>query len=159
MWTRSVSAAGLRIVATTFQPLLAKSLAAELLGRVTAINSKNLSGSERCSGGTKPDYDTGDLFRLADAADGSRGFYHLLYFRRSRHEVAIHSCLDRPGRDGIDSNVLWGIFQRDRFGYPVDGVLAGNVDRNLGHADQSRDRRVVDDGTAAGFQHRRNLVL
>jgi hypothetical protein len=42
----------------------------ELLGSVTAIDRKNLSGSERCSGGTKPDYDTGDLFRLADAAHG-----------------------------------------------------------------------------------------
>ena len=104
----------------------------ELLGRVTAIDRKNLSGSERCAGGTEPDYDAGDLFRLADAADGSRGFQHLLYFRRPRHEVAIHSRLDRPGRDGIDSNVLFGVFQRDRFGQPVDGVLAGNVDRNQG---------------------------
>ena len=103
----------------------------ELLGRVTAINRKNLSGSERCAGGTEPDDDTGDLFRLADAADGSRGFQHLLYFRRPRHEVAIHSRLDRPGRDGVDSNVLFGVFQRDRFGQPVDGVFAGNVDRNL----------------------------
>src|SRR6185503_14909230 len=51
------------------------------------------------------------------------------------------------------------VFQRDRFGYPVDGVLAGNVDRNLRYADQSRSGRVVDDGPAAGFQHRRNLVL
>ena len=104
----------------------------DLLGRVTAIDRKNLSGSERCAGGTEPDHDAGDLFRLADAADGSRGFQHLLYFRRPRHEVAIHSRLDRPGRDGIDSNVLFGVFQRDRFGQPVDGVLAGNVDRNRG---------------------------
>jgi hypothetical protein len=50
----------------------------ELLDSVTAVHRKNLSGSERCAGGTKPDYDTGDLFRLADAADGSRGFHHLL---------------------------------------------------------------------------------
>src|SRR5439155_14785324 len=79
----------------------------ELLGRVTAINRKNLSGSERCSGGTEPDHDAGDLFRLADAADGSPGFQHLLCFRRPCHEVAIHSRFDRPGRDGIDSNILF----------------------------------------------------
>ena len=54
----------------------------ELLGRVTAIDRKNLSGSERCAGGTEPDHDAGDLFRLADPADGNRAFQHLLYFRR-----------------------------------------------------------------------------
>src|SRR5947207_15038462 len=75
----------------------------DLLGRVTAINRKNLSGSKRCAGGTEPDHDAGDLFRLADAADGSPGVEHLLYFRRSRHEVAIHSRLDRPARDALHS--------------------------------------------------------
>src|SRR6266404_9449553 len=68
----------------------------DLLGRVTAINRKNLSGSERCAGGTEPDYDAGDLLRLADAADGSRAIYRLFHFRRSC-KVAIHSRLDRPG--------------------------------------------------------------
>jgi hypothetical protein len=40
----------------------------------------------------------------------------LLCFRRPRHEVVIHSRLDRPGRDGVHSNVLLSVFQRDRFG-------------------------------------------
>ena len=42
---------------------------------------------------------------------------------------------------------------------PTTACLLAIVDRSLGKADQSRDGRVVDDGPAAGLQHRRNLVL
>ena len=110
----------------------------ELLRSETAVNRKNLSGSERCTVATEPDHDAGDLFRLADPADGNRAFQRLGYFRCGC-KVAIHSRINRAGRDGVDSNILFGVFQRDRFGQPVDRVFAGNVDRSPGMADQSRD--------------------
>ena len=93
-----------------------------LLRSVTAINREGLSGNERCAVGTEPAHGASDLFRLADASDGNRGLQTLLYFRRTR-EVAKHSRLNRPGSHGIDAHMLFGVFQRNRFGQPDDGVL------------------------------------
>src|SRR5262245_10079038 len=130
-----------------------------LLRSITAIDRESLSGNERRAVGTEPDHSPGNLFRLADAAYRSRGFQQLLYVRRSRRNLEKHSCLNCSGRDGIYSNILFRIFQRDRFGQPDNGVFAGNVDRSHGKADQAPNGRVVDDGTATGFEHRRNLVF
>src|SRR5438552_2297910 len=130
----------------------------DLLGRVPAINGDYLAGDERCAVGTEPDDGARDLFRPADASDRMRGLQHLPHFRRGR-EVAKHSRRDRPWSHGIDPNILFGVFERDRFGQPGDGVLAGGVERSRGKPDQPRNGRVVDDRTAARLQHRRNLVL
>src|SRR5882724_6001862 len=130
----------------------------DLLGRVPAINGDYLAGDERCAVGTEPDDGARDLFRPADASDRMRGLQHLPHFRRGR-EVAKHSRRDRPWSHGIDPNILFGVFERDRFGQPGDGVLAGGVERRRGKPDQPRNGRVVDDRTAARLQHRGNLVL
>src|SRR5262245_47940183 len=129
-----------------------------LLRSITAIDRESLSGDKGRAVGTEPDDGACNLFRLADAAYRSRGFQQLLYVRRSR-KIEKHSCLNCSGCDGIDSNILFRVFQRGRFGQPDDGVFAGNVDRSHGKADQPPNGRAVNNGTATGFQHRRNLML
>src|SRR5437016_4353680 len=129
-----------------------------LLGSVPAVDRDDLAGDERCARGTQPEDGAGNLLGLADASDGMRGLQHLLDFRRSR-KVMEHSRLDRSWSHGIDANILLRVFERDRFRQPDDGVFAGSVNRSCGKAEQPGDGSVVDDCTAAGFQHRRNLVL
>src|SRR5439155_878767 len=109
-----------------------------LLGSIPTVNRENLAGDERGVVGTEPDDGARDLFRPADASDGMCGLQHLPYLRRSR-KVAKHSRLDCAWSDGIDSNVLSGVFERDRFGQPRDGVFAGSVDWSRCKADQSCD--------------------
>src|SRR5438093_10607945 len=131
---------------------------ASLLRGVTAIHREGLAGDERGTLGAEPDDGARDLSRLPDASDGMGRYQHLLYFRRGR-EPTKHWCLDRCGSDGIHSNVVLGVFERDGLRQPDDGVLAGGVDRCLRKADQSCDGGIVDDCAAAGLQHRWNLVL
>src|SRR5215467_13065829 len=92
-----------------FRPLFA------LLRSVTAIDRESLSGNKRRAVRREPDNGACDLFRLADAAYGSRGFQQLFYLRRSR-KIEKHSCFYCSGGDGIDPNILFRVFQRDRFG-------------------------------------------
>src|SRR5215813_7851912 len=127
-----------------------------LLRSVTAIDREGLSGNKRRAVGTEPDDGACNLFRLADAPYGVPGYQYLPYFRRNFQK---HSCLNRSGCDDIYSNILFRVFQRDRFGQPDNSVFAGNIDRSHGEADQPRNGRAVDDGTPTGFEHRRNLML
>src|SRR3989454_5645513 len=129
-----------------------------LLCGVTAIHREGLAGDERRTLGAEPDDGARDLSRLPDSSDGMGRYQHLLYFGRGC-EVTKHSCLDRRRSDGIHSNVVLGVFERDGLRQPDDGMLAGGVDRCLRKAYQSCDGGIVDDCAAAGLQHRWNLVL
>src|SRR5713101_828644 len=119
----------------------------DLLGRVPAVNREYLAGDERCAVGTEPDDGARDLFRPADASDRMRGLPHLPHFRRGR-DGEKHSRRDRSWSHGIDPNILFGVFERDRFGQSADGVLAwsdwGLPRRSSGRSRRSDPRRPSD---------------
>jgi hypothetical protein len=64
-----------------------------------------------------------------------------------------------PGGDGVDADVALGVLERDGARNANHGVLAGGVGARAGSAEQPERGRVVDDGAAAGGEHRAHLVL
>ena len=65
----------------------------------------------------------------------------------------------RPGQTQLTRTRVAGAFQRGALGKPDHRVLAGAVDRDVGGADQPRDRGGIDDRALVLLQHHRQHVL
>src|SRR5437773_6297496 len=63
-----------------------------------------------------------------------------------------------PGHT-IDANSSGGIFERSALRQPDHSVLGCMVHCSAGNADQTANRRVVDDGTASLLAHLAQLIL
>src|SRR5436305_2837615 len=69
-----------------------------------------------------------------------------------------HFGCDHTWCDRIDANVLFGEFERDRFGQAFDGVLGSNVNADLPQTNVPGHAGIVDDGAASVLEHGRNFV-
>ena len=76
---------------------------------------------------------------------------------RAAGKAIEHSRLGRPRCYRINANARPGDFERRGFGEPLDGVLAGGIDRGAGGASMAIGRGDIDDGAAALSEHHPQL--
>src|SRR5881397_3319765 len=116
---------------------------------VSAIDNEGVADHEACARAAKPKNDSGDLLGLTKSANRlvSQDVFHGVWFL-SQH-VRNHRRIDRPRAHRIDANSSGSIFERSAFRQPDHSVLGCMIGRSTGDADQTTNRRVVDDGAAS----------
>src|ERR1041385_7167187 len=131
-----------------------------LLRRPTAVGGEGLTGHERSVVRAQPQYGFGNFFGTASTTNRVHVLELSLHLASGASgETIEHRRLDATGGNGIDTNSLAGVLKRRRFREPEDGMLAGHINRRPGKANQPADRRIIDDGPSAVFQHRRNFMF
>src|SRR6266705_1195552 len=126
---------------------------------VSAIDNECVADHEACAGAAKPKNGRGDLLRPTKSSNRLvlQDVFHGVGFL-SQH-VGNHWRIDRPWAHRIDANSSGGIFERSALRQPDHSVLGCMVDCAAGDADQTANRRVVDDGGPSLLAHVAQLVL
>src|SRR5439155_4547924 len=81
-----------------------------------------------------------------------------LIARGTFSETIEHFGGDHSRRDGVDADVSFGEFERDRFGQAFDSVLGSNVNADLPQTNVPGHAGIVDDGAASVLEHGGNFV-
>src|SRR6266576_5756953 len=126
---------------------------------ISAVDNERVADHEACARAAKPKNSSGDLLRLTKSANRlvSQDVFHGVRFL-SQH-VRNHRRIDRPRAHSINANSSGGIFERGAPREPDHSVLGCMVHCAAGNADQTANRRVVDDGAASLLAHLAQLVL
>src|SRR6266545_3114330 len=122
-----------------------------LLRYPASIDDKRGTDYELCVVGTEIENRRSALF--GGAFPSHRNHRRDLIAQFLSRETSKHIGDDHTGSDCIDADVLFGEFERDRFGKAFDRVFGRNVDTDLAHAYVPRHAGIVDDGAAAILQH------
>src|SRR6266404_3623301 len=128
-------------------------------GGVSAINNERVTDHEACTGATQPKNGRGDLLRSTKSANRhvSHDLLHSVWFL-SQH-LSNHRRIDRPRAHRIDANSSGGIFEGSALRQADHSMLGCMVGCSTCDADQTSNRRVVDDGAASLLAHLAQLVL
>src|SRR5207237_4229461 len=126
---------------------------------VAAIDNEGVADHEACARAAKPKNGRGDLLRPTKSPNRLvlQDVFHGVWFL-SQH-VGNHSRIDRPRAHRIDANTSGGIFERSALRQPDHSVLGRMVGCAASDADQTANRRVVDDGAASLVPHLAELVF
>src|SRR5256886_8285385 len=122
-------------------------------GGVSAIDNERVTDHEACAGATQPKNGSGDLLGPTKSANRhvSHDLFHSVRFL-SQH-VGNHRRIDRPWTHCIDADSSRGIFERGALRQPDHSVLGCMIGCSAWDADQTANRRVVDDGAAPLLAH------
>src|SRR5258706_15089650 len=126
---------------------------------ISAIDNERVTDHEACARAAKPKNGRGDLLRSTKSANRhvSHDLFHSVWFL-SQH-LRYHRRIDRPWAHCIDADSSGGIFERGALRQPDHSMLGGMVCCSARDADQTANRRVVDDGAASLLTHLAQLVL
>src|SRR6266550_2596359 len=126
---------------------------------VTAIDNEGVADHEACAGAAQPKNGRSDLLGPTESPNRLvlQDVFHGVWFL-SQH-VRNHRRVDRPRAHRIDANTSGGIFERSALRQPDHSVLGCMVGCAAGDADQTANRRVVDDGAASLLAHLAELVF
>src|SRR5438094_40484 len=126
---------------------------------VSAVDNECVADHEACARAAQPKNGRGDLLGATKSSNRqvSQDVFHGVWFL-SQH-VANHWRIDRPWTHRIDANSSGGIFERSALRQPDHSVLGCMVGRATGDADQTANRRVVDNGAASLLAHLAELVF
>src|SRR5438874_9273390 len=126
---------------------------------VSAIDNERVADHEACARAAQPKNGSGDFLRLTKSSNRlvSQDVLHGVWFL-SQH-VRNHRRIDRPRAHRIDANSFGGIFERSALRQPDHSVLGCMVGCAARDADQTANRRVVDDSAASLLAHLAELVF
>src|ERR687895_1217383 len=132
----------------------------ELFCRPAAVHGERLARDERRLVRTEPQHCFGDFLGPACAPNRVHGRKLAVSVSSdSTGEAVEHRGFNAPWRNGVHTDAFRGVFESRGFRQANHCVLAGNVNARARKTNQSADRGIVHDHTAAILQHGRNLVL
>src|SRR6267142_6776583 len=125
----------------------------ELADGPTTIHNERCAGCEGSVVARKEERHLRDFLGFADAAERRDATDGALRHRAAALYPRYHRRIDCAGTNRVNANVIAAVFERGDFGYRDYACLRRTICRRVAQADQSRDRRRIDDRTAAVFDH------
>src|SRR5215203_5660704 len=125
----------------------------------TAVDRQADTDHEARAGAAQPQHRRGDLLGSAEAAN--RLLFHDLGYRvrLAFEHVGDHRGVDRAGADRVDADAARRVLDTCALGHADHGVLGPVIGCALRKADETTQRRAVDDGAAPLLAHYAQLVL
>src|SRR2546426_5997246 len=120
---------------------------------VSAIDNKRVTDHEACTGATQPKNGSGDLLGPTKSSNRhiSQDVFHGVWFL-CQH-IGNHWRIDGPWAHRIDADSSGGIFECSALSQADHSMLRCMVGCSTCDADQTANRRVVDDGAASLLAH------